>query len=144
VAYTLLDARYVDAYQTCATTPCAAPNLTIPAGNGIPGVARSAVYASMAWEPPAGWRAGVEGRALSRVFVNDSNSDAAAGFAMASAYLGYAAHVRPADITGFARVDNLLARRYSGSVIVDEGNSRYFEPATGRTLTVGVTGAVHF
>ena len=85
IAYTLLDARYVDSYRTCATSPCASPMVTIPAGNRIPGIARQALYAAIVWEPPLGWRGGVEGRALSRVFVNDSNSDAAAGFAIAAA-----------------------------------------------------------
>ena len=29
----------------------------------------------------------------------------------------------------FSRVDNVFDRRYVGSVIVNEGNGRYFEPA---------------
>jgi hypothetical protein len=28
----------------------------------------------------------------------------------------------------FARIDNVFDRRYVGSVIVNEGNARYFEP----------------
>jgi iron complex outermembrane recepter protein len=33
-------------------------------------------------------------------------------------------------------VDNLFDRSYAGSVIVNEGNARYFEPASGRQFTV--------
>ncbi|MDQ6639528.1 MAG: TonB-dependent receptor, partial [Pseudomonadota bacterium] len=40
LAYTGLDARYRDTFATCTVTPCPAPNLTIPAGNRIPGIAR--------------------------------------------------------------------------------------------------------
>ncbi len=37
----------------------------------------------------------------------------------------------------FARIDNLLDRRYVGSVIVNDGNGRYFEPAPGRSFLLG-------
>ena len=144
VAYTRLDARYRDAFQTCTAAPCPAPNLTIPAGNRIPGIARDSLYGALGWVPPLGWRGGVEARALSKVWVNDANSDAAAGFATVNASLGYVARVGAVDLTGFARVDNLFGRSYAGSVIVNEGNARYFEPAPTRNWTVGLTATVGF
>jgi iron complex outermembrane recepter protein len=143
-AYTWLDARYHDTFTTCTVTPCAAPNLTVPAGNAIPGLARQQFYTALAWAPPLGWRGGVEVRALSRVFVNDVNSDAAAGFAAAGANVGYQARFGKVDVSGFARVDNLFSRRYAGSVIVNEGNGRYFEPAPTRNYTVGVAATTGF
>ena len=143
-AYSWLDAYYSDAFQTCTVTPCAAPNQTIPAGSRIPGVARSSLFASLAWQPPLGWRGGIEGRVLSRVYVNDANSDAAPGFATVGANLGYVARLGAWTLNGFARVDNLFARRYAGSVIVNEGNSRFFEPAPGRTWLAGVTANYRF
>jgi len=36
-----------------------------------------------------------------------------------------------------ARVDNLTDHRYIGSVIVNDGNGRYYEPAPGRTWLLG-------
>jgi iron complex outermembrane recepter protein len=41
-------------------------------------------------------------------------------------------------------VDNLFDRRYAGSVIVNEGNARYFEPAPGRNYTLKLTGRYAF
>ena len=38
----------------------------------------------------------------------------------------------------YARVDNLFDRRYAGSVIVNEGNQRYYEPAPGRNWSAGI------
>jgi iron complex outermembrane receptor protein len=143
-AYTWLDARYRDTFTTCTVTPCPAPNLTVPAGNGIPGLARQQFYSALGWAPPLGWRGGVEVRALSRVFVNDVNSDAAAGFAAAGANVGYQARFGNIDVSGFARVDNLFSRRYAGSVIVNEGNGRYFEPSPTRNWTVGVAATAGF
>jgi iron complex outermembrane recepter protein len=143
-AYTLLDARYRDPFQTCAAVPCPTPTLTIPAGNKIPGIARSSFYAALAWAPPLGWRGGVEARALSKVWVNDANADAAAGYATAAVNLGYLARFGAVELSGFGRIDNLFDRRYAGSVIVGEGNSRFFEPAPGRTWAVGGSAAVRF
>ena len=34
-------------------------------------------------------------------------------------------------------MDNLAGRRYIGSVIVNDGNGRYYEPAPGRTWLLG-------
>jgi iron complex outermembrane recepter protein len=48
------------------------------------------------------------------------------------------------ELTGFGRVDNLFERRYAGSVIVNEGNARFFEPAPGRTWAAGLSGTVSF
>ena len=143
-AYTWLDARYSDAFKTCTATPCATPTVTIPAGNRIPGLARSALYGALAWAPPQGWRGGIEGRVLSRVYVNDANSDAASGYAIASANVGYLARIGTWELNGYTRVDNLFARKYAGSVIVNEGNSRFFEPAPGRTWIAGINASVAF
>jgi len=144
MAYTRLDARYRDTFQTCTVTPCPAPNLTIPAGNRIPGIARDSFYGALGWVPQSGLRGGVEARALSKVWVNDVNSDAAAGYATVNANIGYVARLGSVDLTSFARVDNLFGRNYAGSVIVNEGNARYFEPAPTRNWTVGLTAAIGF
>ena len=143
-AYTFVNARYRDAFATCTATPCAAANFTVAAGNRIPGIAQSTGYASLAWAPAQGWRGGLEARASSRVFVNDANNDAAAGFATASAHLGYLFKIGDVEWTAFGRIDNLFARKYAGSVIVNEGNARYFEPAPARTWIVAASGSLRF
>ena len=43
----------------------------------------------------------------------------------------------PANVFLFARIDNLFDRQYAGSVIVNDANSRFFEPAPGRRFFVG-------
>ena len=38
----------------------------------------------------------------------------------------------------FARIDNLLDRDHVGSVIVNEGNGRFYEPGSDRTWLLGL------
>ncbi|VTU20925.1 TonB-dependent receptor family protein [Variovorax sp. PBL-E5] len=141
LAYTWLDARYRDAF--CSPSPCVAGN-TVAAGSLMPGIARNALFASFGWAPPEGWRAGAELRALGRIQANDRNTAAAPGYAVVALSAGYVRHWQHWEFNAFARVDNLFDRRYAGSVIVNEGNARYFEPAPGRNWTIGMGGAYRF
>ncbi len=143
-AVTHLDARYRDGFLTCAATPCTTPTQQIPAGNRIPGVARISAYGSAAWAPPVGWRAGIELRASGRVYVNDLNSDAAAGYHVVNLNAGYAFKLGRGEIALFARVDNVFDKVYAGSLIVNEGNSRFFEPALPRTWLAGINARMTF
>ncbi|HEY8975978.1 MAG TPA: TonB-dependent receptor [Burkholderiaceae bacterium] len=144
VAYTLLAAQYTDGFLACTTTPCTAPATPVASGNRIPGVARNALSAELGWTPPRGWRASVGARAVGRVFVNDTNSDSASSFVTANVSAGYVLPVGAWNFSAFARVDNVTDRRYVGSVIVNEGNGRYFEPAPGRTFFAGLTTSYRF
>jgi iron complex outermembrane receptor protein len=139
VAWSTLDATYRNSFESCNLSPCPlASQQLVQAGNRMPGVARDSLYGSLAWAPQQGWRGGVDVRALSKVYVNDINSDAAARYVVASANAGYSAIFGAWKLNGFVRSDNLFNRRYVGSVIVNEGNNRYFEPAPGRTWLGGV------
>lgn len=132
-AYTWLNARYADDSSG-----------DIRAGNKIPGIARQAVFASLAWAPPEGWQASVEGRYLSKIYVNDANDGDAPGYFVAALSTGYVKRVGPWELNAYARVDNLFDRRYAGSVIVNENNGRYYEPAAGRSVGMGVGATYRF
>jgi len=139
VAWSTLDATYRNSFESCNLSPCpVASQQLVEAGNRMPGVARDSLYGALAWAPQQGWRGGFDVHALSKVYVNDINSDAAASYVVASANVGYAAIMGAWRLSGFVRSDNLFNRRYAGSVIVNEGNNRYFEPAPGRTWLGGV------
>ncbi|MGE4241485.1 TonB-dependent receptor domain-containing protein [Ramlibacter sp.] len=137
-AQTWLDARYREAFRTCAATPCTTPTAVIPAGNRMPGIARSFTALEANWLPPRGWRAGVELRASGKVYVNDANSDAAPSYVTLAAHAGYRWDTPTWKIEAALRADNLANRRYAGSIIVNEGNARFFEPAPGRQYGVKV------
>lgn len=127
LAYTWLDARYRDDAGGA-----------IRAGNRIPGIARQSAYAALGWAPPQGWQAGIEGRYLSRLYADDANDAAAPGYVVAALSAGYIKRLGEWELSAYARVDNLFDRHYAGSVIVNESNGRYYEPAPGRSVGMGV------
>lgn len=86
----------------------------ISSGNAIPGIAKNQVYASLAWQPSHGLYGGVDVQYMDKVYVNDTNSDAAPSYSVTSANIGYAWVVNDWKIISFARVDNLFDKNYAG------------------------------
>ena len=137
LAYTYVDAHYSDAYRTCVGAPCPTPTLPVAAGNRLPGVPKNTVYAQLRWGADPGWHASANAQYVSNVAVNDTNSVYAPAYALAALDGGYGIELRQFKVNAFLRLNNLLNRRYVGSVIVDEGNGRYFEPGPGFNVLGG-------
>ncbi|QCR35326.1 TonB-dependent receptor PqqU [Nissabacter sp. SGAir0207] len=137
LAWTLLDATYRD--DACNDSGC-----TATAGHRLPGIARNMGYASLAWAPEEGWYAGAEIRYMGDIEVNDENSEQAPSYAVTALNTGYKFRHGNWLLDVFGRVDNLFDRDYVGSVIVNEGNGRYYEPAPGRNWGGGLTLAYSF
>jgi len=131
-SYAYLDATFD------ADIPALGNIAQIPSGNAIPGIAKNQAYASLAWQPSHGLYGGVEVQYMDKVYVNDTNSDAAPSYSVTSANIGYAWDLGEWKVKSFARVDNLFDKNYAGSVIVNDGNDRYFEPADGRNWSAGL------
>ena len=74
--------------------------------------------------------------------VNDANTDSPTATRSSNAAAGLVQQAQRWRLTEFVRVDNLFDRNYVGSVIVNEGNARYFEPAPRRNMTVGLSPAI--
>lgn len=134
LAWTLLDAKFRQPF-TSGTPPA-----TVAAGNRLPGVASNLFYGELLWRHAAsGFHAGVEVRHSGQVFVNDQNSEAAAAYTVGNLRAGFVQQGRGWRLAEFVRVDNVSDRAYIGSVIVADGNRRFYEPAPGRALMAGVT-----
>lgn len=133
MAWTLLDAHYKDDAGT-----------TIKSGNRMPGIARNSVFASLGWQPEQGWYAGGDIRYLSQIAANDANTANAPAYTTVALNTGYKWVKGNWVLNGYTRVDNLLDRHYVGSVIVNESNGRYYEPAPGRNYGVGLSLAYSF
>ena len=138
LAYTYIDAVYSDAYLTCVAAPCAKPIVPVVAGSRLPGVPKSNVYGTVHWGGEVGWHASASAQFMSGVPVNDVNSVFAPAYTLVGIDGGYVFELSSVRVSTFARINNLLNRNYVGSVIVDDGNSRYFEPGPGFSVLGGV------
>lgn len=109
----------------------------VEAGNRIPGIPQADGYAELAWNDASGRIiAALEARVSDRIATDDRNTDYAPGYAQFALRLQWRAAA--SGWRAFMRVDNVFDREFAGSVIVNEGNARYFEPGAGRGVTVGV------
>lgn len=130
-AYTLLQARFTQGFASADGRP-------VNAGNRLPGTARHTLQLGAAWKPYEALRLGASLHAESWVHADDINSASAPGYATLGLDADHAFRLGNMPASAFVRIDNLLDGRYSGSVIVNEANRRFYEPAAGRTLLVGV------
>jgi iron complex outermembrane receptor protein len=140
-AYTWMQANYQDAFLTCTTTGCpnANPQVKVPAGNRLPGLPMQQLFAQAAWDTGwAGSRVTLEARHVGRVMVNDLNTDAAAAHTLFNLGVQFRQDQGDWTLKEFIRLDNLIDRKHAGSVIVNDGNGRFFEPGAGRKLLLGL------
>ncbi|HBU9775446.1 TPA: TonB-dependent receptor [Klebsiella pneumoniae] len=133
-AWTWLDATYRT--NVCDDASCN--------GNRIPGNARNMGYASFGYQPEQGWYAGSDIRYMSDIMANDENTAKAPSWTVVGLTTGYKWSYGRMDMDLFGRIDNLFDREYVGSVIVNESNGRYYEPAPGRNYGIGLNLAWRF
>ena len=112
-------------------------------GHRIAGTAAQTGWAELGWAPRGAF--GERGLELfaqasgnSRIAANDDNTAWAPAHASVNLGIELRWRVGGRDAAWWLRVDNVLDRQGIGSVIVNDGNGRYFEPAPGRTLQLGL------
>ncbi|HEX5029959.1 MAG TPA: TonB-dependent receptor [Candidatus Eisenbacteria bacterium] len=127
LAYTYLDARYSSGFGT------------VQAGSRIPGVPRHTGWVELRWLPGGGLVLALAANALDRVWANDQNTASAPGYVDTSVGVEHRWQMGGVRLTEFVRGNNLLDREVVGSVIVNESNGRYFEPAPGQHWLAGIT-----
>jgi iron complex outermembrane receptor protein len=132
MAWTYLDATY-------RNSTCDDSGSCTPSGNRLPGVAKNMGYASLAWAPEQGWHAGADVRYMGSIQADDENDAKAPSYTVVGLSTGYKFGWDKWSLDLFSRVDNLFDKAYVGSVIVNEGNGRYYEPAPGRNYGVGAS-----
>lgn len=109
-------------------------------GHRLPAVAANTLYAALAWRhKPDNFSLTLEALGRAHFYVNDANSDAAAGYWVENLHFDLNQQQGTWTFNESLRIDNLTDRAYVGSVIVNESNSRFFEPAPGRTVYAMLT-----
>lgn len=136
LSLTRVDAKFKESFTS--TGPVAA-------GNFLPAVPRNVAYAEFTWRhPPSGFALGFDVRRSSKLYVDDANSDAAEAYAAANLRAGFEQSGKGWKMSEFVRIENLFDRKYVGSVIVADGNGRFFEPSPRRNGILGISATLSF
>jgi iron complex outermembrane receptor protein len=130
IAYSYLRAVVEDAYAGCAGTPCT--TAVVPAGNYLPAVPQNILYAGLTWRNEAsGFMATAETLVRSRIYADDRNTGYAGGYWTENLRAGFEQKHTGWQTSEYLRIENMFNKAYIGSVIVNDANSRFFEPAPG-------------
>lgn len=135
-----IDARFSQAYANSTTV--------VASGNKLPGIPQRFVFSELLWSSlpiegskarsSLGTRAGLELTQAGKIFANDTNTVSADGYTTLNARLSQGWALGPALLTAYGRIDNLTGKQYVGSVIVNQASGQFYEPAPGRTWTLGL------
>lgn len=106
-------------------------------GNRIPGVPEHALQASGTWRRGSLF-ATLEAAAASAVEALDANGARINGYEVAHLRVGATSIAGLSALSPVIGVQNVFDRTYASSVVVNAQGGRYYEPAPGRTLFVGL------
>jgi len=138
--YTYLQAEFAEDFGA------GLPPVIVRAGSRLPGVPAQQAYGIVTWTPGGmhGFNAAVEIQHVGKLYANDRNTAFAPAHTIGSVRAGFAQSSGRFEITQYVRVNNVTGRNYSSSVIVNDTNSRYFEPSPLRNWMAGIGASLKF
>ena len=137
-SYTLLNAKFDSDYTNALGNP-------IKSGDYLPGTYKTQIYGEVAWKHQAsGFSTAFEGRHNSKVYVNDTNTDSASSYTIFNIRAGFQQKLQNWRFSEYVRVENIFDKDYIGSIRVNDGNSRFYEPAAGRNWLLGLNATYAF
>ena len=105
--------------------------MLVAAGNRLPGVPKRAAWTELKWMHTSGVYIATEAKLQGRIIANDVGDESTNAVTLLDARIGVQQQWGKARWNAFLRGDNLSGKTYAGTVIVNEANRRYFEPAAG-------------
>ncbi|RUO19112.1 TonB-dependent receptor family protein [Aliidiomarina haloalkalitolerans] len=111
------------------------------AGNRLPGLARHELFQQLEWRPLGTEQLELllNARYRSNIATNDANNEFAPSATVWNAAIRSNLQRGNWLIQPWLRIENFTDKTYVGSVVVNQGNGRSFEPAPGRIWMAGVT-----
>lgn len=139
LALSTLKAEFAEAFTSSS-------GAQVMAGNRIPGIADRSLFGELVWQPRgwAGFTGALELVHRGSMVVNDLNIDRTDAVTLFNLRLGWEQTLGAWTLRETLRIDNLTDRAYIGSVIVNDGNQRFFEPAPGRQWGLGLMATYRF
>jgi iron complex outermembrane recepter protein len=144
LVYSYIDATYDNSFAACVNVCATGPNTTVPAGNKIPGIPENMAFGELAWANDRGLSTAMEVRWMDKVFVNDVNTESADAFTVVNWRLALEQKSGGWRFTEFGRVNNLLDKKYVGSVVLNDSGGAFYEPAPDRNYILGVSASYQF
>jgi iron complex outermembrane receptor protein len=138
LAYTYLGATVETPYVSCSAIPCTVPTTHVAAGNLIPGLPPRDLFTGLQWQPLPNWQWTLTDAYVAAFFADDANKNYAGAYNLLGLTSDYDFTLSSGALHLFVRLDNLLNRRYAGSVIVNNTSAQYFEAGPGRAVLVGL------
>jgi len=131
---------------------------TIKSGYKLSGIPKNFVFSELLWSsipldssrPPSrsgslaggsGMRLGLELIHAGKIYADDNNlqpDSSAPGYTLLSAVASQGWSIGRAQLTAYARIENLTDKNYVGSVIVNQSSQKYFEPGAARNWIAGL------
>jgi iron complex outermembrane recepter protein len=142
LAANTLEARYRDGFKTCGAPPCATPSVIVAADNRLPGLPERAAWTELKWTHASGVYFAADVKHQGRIFANDVGTEFTDAVTLLGARIGVQQRWGGARWSAFLRGENLSNKTYAGTVIVNEANRRFYEPAAGRGWLAGASVAI--
>lgn len=108
------------------------------AGKRMPGIPESQLFGELAWRKPGAGFAILEMRIFDELYADNANRIKVNGYAVFNARLGIEERLWRRRLTLYFGVNNVLDTHYLSNIRVNAFGGRYFEPAPGRNLYVGM------
>jgi iron complex outermembrane receptor protein len=145
LAFTRLHAIYDDAFTSTSTTPAGTTTTTVDDGNRMPGIPATSAFGEVAWTPRQGITAALEAIYRSKVEVSDTNTARTApAYTLVNLRLTAEQQSGPWTFSELLRLDNVFDREHIASVIVGDGNGRFYEPGPTRSWFAGARASYRF
>ena len=143
-AFTYIDAKFESNFTSgVGNFNGGGGNVTV--GKTIPGTYKQQLYGELSWKyPELNFKTAIEGRANSKTYIDDINSAAAPGYAIANIRAGFEQPVSNWKFSEFIRVENIFDKSYVGSVRVNDNSNRNYEPSAARNYLIGINASYQF
>jgi iron complex outermembrane receptor protein len=106
-------------------------------GNTVPGVPPHQLYGRLHYEG-SGLSGTLRAKTADEFFVDNANRDRNDGYTVVDLRAGYTARLPGVQVKPFIGLNNIFDTRYNSSVVVNAIAGRYYEPAPGRNIYLGL------
>jgi iron complex outermembrane receptor protein len=131
-------ARVAYTYQDFEFTRFIAPEGDF-SGNAEPGVPPHQLFVGATYDAPFGLFSALDLRSVDAYPVNSTNTISNWAYQVVNLRFGVNRRWNGVGLRPFVGIDNLFDERYNASTITNNTGNRFFEPAPGREVYVGIT-----